>query len=186
MQRHRTDLQHERSALAWLLQTQQRAAAEMRTGLESVLKQAAAMQQVEARRHAAALAEVREGARRQAASEQASAQAALLKVQEERGEAMLKAEQLHTEAARLREMVGTLKRHDDELYAAQSGATVELNQLRASLAAAEERVAASRIALDDESTRCAAMRCKPTPTASAAAAPSAVATACPRGVPRRR
>ena len=66
---------------------------------------------------------------------------------------MLRAEALSNEAARLREMVGELKKHDDELYAAQSGSAAEINQLRASLASAEERVASGRIALDAESTR---------------------------------
>ena len=89
MQRHRTDLQHERSALAWLLQTQQRAASEMRHGLESVLKQAAAVQQTESRKHAASLAEANAMARRHAESERAASQVTLRKVQEERGARLL-------------------------------------------------------------------------------------------------
>ena len=44
--------------------------------------------------------------------------------------------QLSSEAIRLREMLAQLKRHDDELYAAQNGTAAELRQLRTSLAAA--------------------------------------------------
>ena len=153
MQRHRTDLQHERSALAWLLQSQQRTAGELRSGLEVLLTQMRTAQAADERRHAQALLDVRAEARRSAQAEHASAQATLLRAHEERGEAMLRAEQLSVEAARLREMVGQLKRHDDEMYASQSGSAAEITQLRASLAAAEERVAAGRIALDEESTR---------------------------------
>ena len=153
LQRQRACLQHERSSLTALLHEQQRAGAEMRAGLEKVLRHAASVQHVEGMRHAHALAETRDAASRAAAQQQAEHAAALARCQEERGEAMLRADQLAAENARLVQMVSALKRHDDELYAGQQGSVAELRQLRASLASAEERIATTRMALEDESTR---------------------------------
>ena len=107
----------------------------------------------EGMRHANELAAAADAHSRQTAQQQASHATELSQCQEQRGEAMLRAEQLAAEANRLREMVNQLKKHDDELYASQTGSTAELRQLRASLASAEERIATSRMALEEESTR---------------------------------
>ena len=125
----------------------------MRSGLEHVQRQAAQVHQVESVRHANALAEARDAASRQLAQLRAEHATAIAQCQEDRGEAMLRADQLASENARLVQMVATLKKHDDELYAGQQGSNAELRQLRASLASAEERIASSRMALEEESTR---------------------------------
>ena len=70
------------------------------------------------------------------AAEREQLASSLAQCQEERGAALLRAEQLETEAGRLREMVASLKRHDDELFASQSSSAAELRQVHAALAAA--------------------------------------------------
>jgi CCR4-NOT transcriptional regulation complex NOT5 subunit len=125
----------------------------MRAGLEAVAIRAAEGERTAMARQAAAVASVKESAALEASEAQSAAAAALSQCQEERGEAILRADQMTEEATRLREMVGQLKRHDDELYASQSGAAAELRQMHSSLASAEERIAAGRMALEEESSR---------------------------------
>ena len=145
----RSGLQHERAALAWLLKAVQQLQAESTAGVQELFQKMQVAQSRDAARHAAALEEVK----RNAATERSSAAALLTECQEERGEALLRAEQLSAETTRLREMLAQLKRQDDELYQSQSTTSNELRQLRAALAASEERVAASRLALDEEGGR---------------------------------
>ena len=64
-----------------------------------------AAQKADELRHAQALSAVKAEARRNAEAEHAAAQAKLSKAREERGAALLRAEALSNEAARLREMV---------------------------------------------------------------------------------
>jgi chromosome segregation protein len=135
------------------MQTQQRLQGEMRHGLEQVLRYSEAAQRTEAARHADALEAERTTGQRTLEDERMAAAAKLTRVQEERGAALLRAEQSEAEAVQLREMLGQLKRQDDALYAAQSSSATELKQLRAALAAAEERVAAGRVALEEEGAR---------------------------------
>ena len=94
LRQQRAGLQQERAALAQLLQSHQTVASELRSGLEQVQ----ALQEGELQRSANALQWEREANRRAMAAQRAEAAAQLSQCQEERGEAMLRAEQVRAEA----------------------------------------------------------------------------------------
>ena len=150
MQQHRASLQSDRTALVGLLHEQERMKTLLREGLERVLQDAEAVHEAEVRRNELARNKQQGLAREQLAEEKSRTASTLAQYREERGAALLKAEQAAAESAQLRKTLAELKRRDDELYASQSSRASEIRELRAALVNSEENLAATRRSFEEE------------------------------------